>query len=71
MRLPSGFPDYALPRGWNWCWYGYASNLEDPRGIPRPDDGYILCGSFAKGIRHRCGTVQRYSFRAPIGREFG
>jgi hypothetical protein len=42
MVLVSRFPNHPLPRWRNWCWHGYPSDFEDPRGIPRQDDVHIL-----------------------------
>ena len=37
------FPNHAFSRWWYWCWHGYSSDFQDPRGIPRQDDVHILC----------------------------
>jgi len=48
---------------------GHTSNIEDPRGVPRPHNEYILGDAISKGVGHGGGALQRDAVRAPAGGE--
>ena len=51
--LPSSLPGLTNVRraGWrNWIRYGNTPHLQDPRGVPRQDDGHFLRRSVAQGL---------------------
>merc|ERR1712159_30869 len=47
LRLPPGLPALPLPRWWYRCRYGNSPHLQDPRGVPRSCDAYLLRGAIA------------------------
>ena len=59
LRLPSRIS--ALPFPWwrHWCRHGNLVDLQGARRVPRSYHGNILRDSFAKGVGHGGGTIQR------------
>lgn len=53
----AGIPAGAFPRWRHRLRAGYVVDLEDPRGVPGPDNEYVLGDAIAEGVRHGGGAV--------------
>lgn len=67
--VAAGIPVGALAGRRHRFRTGHTSDIEDPRGVPRPDNEHVLCDAISEGVRHGRGAVQRDAVRAPAGGE--
>lgn len=61
--------DMSFARRWDGIWNGDAAAVEDPGGVPGPDDDDVLGVPVAEGVGHGGGAVQRDAVGAPAGGE--
>ena len=61
--------DMPLPGRRDGVGDGDAASVEDPGGVPGPDDDDVLGVSLAEGVGHGGGAVQRHPVGAPAGGE--
>jgi len=65
----AGIPVGSLARRRHRFRPGHTSDIEDPRGVSRPDNEHILGDAIAEGVGHGRGALQRDAVRAPAGGE--
>ena len=66
MRLSPRFPDYPFSWWRHWRWNGLSLTQQNPRRLPRSNDGNILRGSFTESLRHGRRTLQCYTLNSCI-----
>lgn len=69
--IDSGIPTSSFVGRRNRFRTGYVADIEDPRGIPGPDNEHVLGDAVAESLGYGGGAVQRDVVCAPAGREHG